>query len=449
MNISTFNEDLLDLQDFSQRLTKFIATEHDFVDGGLVIGLSSKYGYGKTTFLNMWRVSVLETKEHNLVIYLNAWESDYIGDPLFAIVSALAETVQNAGGSAGGLLEAAKDLGWFTTAIGSQVVNKLTGIDPVSASETAEKKKEERNEDNPLSMDAFSAYEGRKAAMNSLKGAITEIVSSSSPKALFLVDELDRCRPDYAIAYLETIKHLFDIKGAIFVIAADRRQLENSARKAFGIDLDFEEYYRKFVHREVFLPSISEKGYSNIAGEYVSFYLEREDSRFCIMELDKSRIDDITALISFLKLSPRQIQEVFRTLGHLLETSEEKRGKLYWCLGVGSIAMAALKIGAPDIYHSLGNRKLTPLTAKEFIESSSDELNFEWWFTLFYTGGGLATSEDSSANRVAADVFREVHLIDPEDDTDMSRELSQWRQGWGSSGLAKVYEKIQELAKWS
>ena len=137
--------------------------------------------------------------------------------------------------------------------------------------------------------------------------------------------------------------------------------------------------------RQVFLPSISEKGYSNIAGEYVSFYLEREDSRFCIMELDKSRIDDITALISFLKLSPRQIQEVFRTLGHLLETSEEKRGKLYWCLGVGSIAMAALKIGAPDIYHSLGNRKLTPLTAKEFIESSSDELNFEWWFTLFYT----------------------------------------------------------------
>lgn len=75
-------------------------------------------------------------------------------------------------------------------------------------------------------------------------------------------------------------------------------------------------------------------------------------------------------------------------------------------------------------------------------------MNFEWQFTLFYTGGGLATTEDSSENRPAADVFREVHLIESEDDTDMSRELGQWRRGWGSNGLAEVYEKIQELAQW-
>ena len=30
----------------------------------------------------------------------------------------------------------------------------------------------------------------------------------------------------------------------------------------------------------------------------------------------------------------------------------------------------------------------------------------------------------------------------------MSRELGQWRRGWGSNGLAEVYEKIQELAQW-
>jgi predicted KAP-like P-loop ATPase len=43
---------------------------------------------------------------------------------------------------------------------------------------------------------------------------------------LFLVDELDRCRSDYAISYLQTIKHIFDIKAAVFLLAADRKHLD-------------------------------------------------------------------------------------------------------------------------------------------------------------------------------------------------------------------------------
>jgi hypothetical protein len=75
---------------------------------------------------------------------------------LYAIVSALAEAVQEKGENAEGLLEAAKDFGWFATVIGSQLVNKNTGIDPIAAGQVAEKKKEERNESIPGIMDAFS-----------------------------------------------------------------------------------------------------------------------------------------------------------------------------------------------------------------------------------------------------------------------------------------------------
>lgn len=115
--------------------------------------------------------------------------------------------------------------------------------------------------------------------MVSLREAISEFVEGENPKILFLVDELDRCRPDYAISYLETTKHIFDIKGTVFILAADRQHLENSAKTAFGADLDFDEYYRKFIHREVSLPDISEENYRKLASKYVSFYLE-EDSDF-------------------------------------------------------------------------------------------------------------------------------------------------------------------------
>ena len=169
MNIATFKDDLLELHDFATRLEQFIDTEHEFVEGGLVVALSSKFGSGKSTFLKMWTSALEKNEEMPLVVTLNAWESDYNGDPLFAIVSALAEAVQEKGEAAGTLLEAAKDFGWFATAIGSQLVNKFTGIDPIAAGETAEKKKAERLESVPVDMDAFSIFEGRKNAMESLK----------------------------------------------------------------------------------------------------------------------------------------------------------------------------------------------------------------------------------------------------------------------------------------
>jgi hypothetical protein len=450
MNIATFQDDLLELRDFSERMEKFIDTEHAFVEGSLVIALSSKFGSGKSTFLRMWS-SALEARESDikpLVISLNAWESDYNGDPLFAIVSALAEVVQKKGEAAGALLEAARDFGWFSTAIGSQIATKLTGIDPVAAAELAEKKKAARLDSIQVPMDAFSIYEGRKKAMAALKEAIREIVASASPRALFLVDELDRCRPDYAIAYLETIKHLFDTKGAVFVLAADRLQLENSAKTAFGSELDFEEYYRKFVHREVELPPISDNGYAQLAQAYTRYYLERAGSRFCFLKFDERRIGNISELIGALKLTPRQIQEVFRTLGHIFETTEGNRGQLLWCLGVGSIAMAALRIGAPKIFEALGNEKLDPIDAANFLTNARGISYPNWWFTLFLTGGGLQIENGESAEAV----MKRAGLIDKDESDSLRSDLSQWSSGWGngrSNRFKQIHEKIQQLSTWT
>ncbi|MGH8271166.1 MAG: P-loop NTPase fold protein, partial [Gammaproteobacteria bacterium] len=111
MDIKNFDQDLLDLRDFSKRLEKFIDTEIVFVDGSLVVALSSKFGSGKTTFLKMWKSSLEETTAGKpFVVSLNAWESDYYGDPLFAIISGMVESIQNKGESAERLINAAKDL---------------------------------------------------------------------------------------------------------------------------------------------------------------------------------------------------------------------------------------------------------------------------------------------------------------------------------------------------
>lgn len=453
MEVSTFDDDLLDLSAFAQRLTKFIDVEQRFVQGSLVVALSSKFGSGKTTFLKMWKDQLANTvtgdeKERTLVVDLNAWESDYYGDPLFAIVSSLVSALRGNGKSATSLINAAKDVGWFVTAIGGQVVTKLTGIDPAAAGERAENQKSAREGSHGVSSDAFSIYERRKEAMIHLQNSIKTLVSDTESKVLFLVDELDRCRPDYAISYLETIKHIFDIPGAVFVVAADREQLENSAKTAFGQNLDFDEYYRKFIHREVTLPRISEQGYMKLAEKYVRSYLEKEGVRYCHLKIDSHRVGNIVELVKGLRLTPRQIQEVFRVVGHVLQTKEENTGKLLWCIGVGTIAMAAFKVGCPRMFHDFGSQQCAPTEALSFLtDLLGDSDSATWWLKLLLTGKALKLPTHESPE----DVIANIGVIDMYTDRPQRTLLVEWYTGWGGAyrnWFTEIFEKIEQVSQW-
>ncbi len=450
-HICTFAEDLLGLSEFARRLEAFIKVEQHFVEGGLVVALSARFGSGKTTFLRMWRSSIKAGHsecEDAIVVSLNAWESDYYGDPLFAIVSGLAECVKQSGESEKPLLEAAKDVGWFATAVGSQIVNKVTGIDPTEAGALAEEKRAARRDSGPQYADTFSLYEGRKDAMASLKRAIAEFVEGCESHVLFLVDELDRCRPDYAISYLETIKHIFDIPGAVFILAADREQLESSARMAFGNDLDFDEYYRKFIHREVTLPPISEAEHKRLAREYVDRYLAKEDMRTCYMNMKSNHVEQIAELVGALQLTPRQIQEVFRILGHLFQTSKDNEGRLLWGIAAGSIAMAAFKTAEPEIFHLLGTRNLDPKEAVAFLRRLfAKPFDVQWWFKLLLTGNGLQVDEGISPQ----DVVNHAGLWTEDEGEIVPLNMHEWRSGWGhtfTNRFPQIYDKIMYIDQW-
>ena len=393
MIISTFKEDLLGLEGFAEKLERFINVEHRFVTESLVVSLNAGFGTGKSTFLKMWVDRIANNKgsgESPLVVEVNAWNDDYCGDPLLSLVSALIDTLNKKGKTSQSLRDAAKDVAWFLTGIGSQVVSKLTGIDAVAAGELAEKKRLRKKGKQQIQNSLFDTFGKKKQALHALKEAIRDVAKGDNPSILILVDELDRCRPDYAISYLETIKHIFDIHGIVFVLAVDRKQLECAAKASFGIDLDFPEYYRKFVQREVAIPAPNEQAYNRIATKYVDYYLQRE--RHCFMKVDNDRVQTIAELISSMKMTPRQIQEVFRIMGHTFETNEEHKGRLLWCLGVGTILMSTLRIGYPDIYVALGRRTLKLAEGGAFFRKISPK-HADWWFTLCYTGGGLSSEE--------------------------------------------------------
>ena len=71
---------------------------------------------------------------------------------------------------------------------------------------------------------------------------------------MLLVDELDRCRPTYAVQILEKMKHLFNVPNIIFVLAVDRNQLGYSIQSMYGQGMDVSGYLRRFIDLDFNLP---------------------------------------------------------------------------------------------------------------------------------------------------------------------------------------------------
>jgi hypothetical protein len=354
----TFADDKLDLEPFCKKFEQFLIVDHDFVDGSLVVSLNAAFGSGKTHFLTMWNADLSQRRSVDtnvpMTVMLNAWEGDYCGEPLLAIVTGLLKAVSaHAPVGEKRLREAAKDAAWFITGLANDLASKWTGFDPIGAGELVAAKKKERKQEKP---DFIKLYEQRTNALNELKSCLREIFGGDCPKVFVFVDELDRCHPDYAISYLETLKHVFDIHGLVFVLAVDYDQLASSARALFGQDLNFAEYLRKFIQRSFSLPEPTDAELRKLAEHFTALYLEKKGKRACLINLH-NHTQNIVELISALKLTPRQMQETFRIIGHVVAGEEEKRGQLLWSLSVGIILMVALKVSNSPMYADIGRSR--------------------------------------------------------------------------------------------
>src|SRR5258706_2225078 len=399
----TFEEhDKLNLKHFSEKLEMFMMVEHDFVEGSLVVSLNAPFGAGKTTFLSMWKSDLEKRRQADSnvpkVVILNAWESDYCGDPLLSIVNALIKAAGNDEAAINSkavdnLREAAKDVGWFVTGLANNLASHWAGIDPVAAGELAEDKKKGRQ---PKIPDFISLYEERTKALTKLKDTLKEVFGGQPPKSFLFVDELDRCRPDYAIAYLETVKHVFDIHDLVFVLAIDYAQLQCSAKALFGADLKFPDYFRKFVQRTISLPEPEKTNLEKLAQHYVARYLNAEGKRISLMNVDHARIKNITELLNAFRMPPRQIQETFRIIGHAVAGSQERAGRLNWCYGVGVILMSALKVAEPIMYQHIGKSEATHREVGKFLIKLLGKKEADWWFWIYLTGSGREECKDAA-----------------------------------------------------
>lgn len=260
--------------------------------GSYVLNVDADWGGGKTFFLDRLAQDI-EGHGH-LVARINAWRDDHAQDPYVAIMAAIdkafAPYVKKPGKIAKAWAATKMSGGPIAVKVGGAIIKGLwnnysgTSLDELSALVSSENggplenivetafeagTKEaggqlERLFDTALEtlIDGFKQTD--KAMLDfreKLKSAV-EAVSSEKKSPLFiLVDELDRCRPTYAVQLLERVKHLFDVDGVVFVFATNADQLQHSIAGAYGANFDGFRYLKRFFDRTYVFEEPSIEGY--------------------------------------------------------------------------------------------------------------------------------------------------------------------------------------------
>ncbi len=172
--------------------------------------------------------------------------------------------------------------------------------------------------------------DGKRAAMEQFREALrklTEPEDGEAPKKLVVViDELDRCRPDFALTLLEIVKHFFAVPHVHFVLGVNLRELQNSVRVRYGADVNAGLYLQKFISLSMALPNQTDKHatkpvqleyYYQLAGkmcldakliERVAQYLERMESSEILSIRGMQRL---LSLMALLPQSPTRFQNYY------------------------------------------------------------------------------------------------------------------------------------------
>lgn len=283
-----YNGDLLDRKMCGEVLEGLAKT----FSSGCVIALDGKWGTGKTTFVRMWG----EYMKRNgyTVLSFNAWESDFVLDPLICLISEFKKATVVAGkDNIEKLTKAVAKISFaMLPALVGQIAKHLTGVD------FQDMAKDAMSETVNILNRCVDDYAKQRESLDDFRVALSEYVESvrQEKPVIFIIDELDRCNPNYAVKTLERIKHLFSVKNVVYVLAIDREQFCHSIRGYYGSEkIDADDYLRRFIDIQYSLPI------GNI-DKLIPSVLQKFDITESILKKDRSSYNSLALFEEYVKM---------------------------------------------------------------------------------------------------------------------------------------------------
>jgi hypothetical protein len=232
-----FRDDIFGRKPFATALLSLVRQ----INEPLVIALDAPWGEGKTTFIRMWQQ--LLTNAGGQSIAIDAFATDALDSP-FAVLTGEISSFYERSASAH-LLPA------FTKAAGAAFIATM----PLSAKIAAGSNQEMQARFHA----ELAAYPAHKAALQQFRATLEQLALTLRQKTglplVVIVDELDRCKPHYAITFIELIRHVFANRNIVFILSVNKKQLLSSVNHYYGLQDESNDYFNKFFSLELTLPS--------------------------------------------------------------------------------------------------------------------------------------------------------------------------------------------------
>lgn len=378
----TDQNDIFLRRDLANRITAtFLQLEH-----GSVSVLDGRWGVGKTTFAKQWMID-LKTK-NIAAIYFDAFANDYLESPFQAIAGAIIEAAMDAGRTNS---PAYKDFLTKAAAVGKTVASTATKIgikaatfgligtseidslsdikDTIADSlgDFSHKQVEDLLEKQAKEKQNFSALKHSLENLPMLlRPSLPDGKSDHAPCLIFIIDELDRCRPDFALGILETLKHFFRTDYLHFVLVTNLAQIEGAVANRYGGGCSPREYLQKFydfivnmdVPYEQHGPTGIEIFVRNIVGELIPGN-------------NHEIVDTLISVSKAYRLSLRQIQSLATNVAISFLAYQERELRINFLISF----LGLFKTLRPDLYEQARRGALDVNEVANFLRSVSWDNN--------------------------------------------------------------------------
>lgn len=378
-----FKNDVLGREENITVLTQFITS----FEQSIVLCIDGGWGQGKTTFIKMWQQYL---KKRNITtIYFNAWESDYTDDALIALIGEISLSIKKLKrldkSKVDEIFESIYKHGANLIKVCAPALsNLLVKTVSVGLTNADELAKTLGALSESLVKEQINKYEASHSTLKNFKEELSKLATicangdKQKPLVIF-IDELDRCRPDFAIEVLEKTKHLFNVDNIIFVLATDKTQLGHSIRAVYGQGLDVNGYLRRFIDFDYLLPLSNRKYITHLINKFsLGKYLLQKETHYIE---PKSFLEN---MVDKYNLTLRE-QEAFCNIFNIIVRTKDNAWFDHWVIFI-CIFLIILKLKFPDIYKNLENKNNSNFLDETIknIDShcTSDDINSNCYLEL-------------------------------------------------------------------
>ena len=242
--------DIFDARESGERLAGIVSD----LEGYSVLVLDGRWGSGKSVFVKQW-AGLLRKRGHP-VVYFDAFEHDHLDDAFFPLFGHLLQAsnggdlvlsrfrdplVEKATAIADAMPRILADAAVRITTGGLYTAKGVSELlEPTDAGITAVRESLNRSDRQMSAVNEFRV---------ALQDAVSTIGATEEQQTplVFVIDELDRCRPSYALNILERMKHVFAVDSICFVLVTHLRGLADMVTREYGLT-DGAKYLEKFFH---------------------------------------------------------------------------------------------------------------------------------------------------------------------------------------------------------